>query len=267
LEQSLTENLEVSLNTNYELEYVTDEILIKEILTEEEIAALDKLKEQNAELCEGREDRFLMLFIWARKLEVERAVELLKNHLQLRKKLDLDNINMQWVKELLSQEISYGPQIAGVDSFDAKKRLLSFILPINMIKLPNMGQDKQMVNKMAHYAWWTIEKVFYQKKYIRCFREGVVYLEDFKDVSVFKMTSAIDRNTIKEMMETMQDGLPLRIRMIYLYNFPVWLRVLIAIVKPFMKKKLRKKSKSSPPNKSCSLSFLKNICFLSLVEN
>ena len=223
--------------------FITDQELRDEVLTEQEKEALDKFKENNEDLCKGRSEVFIMLFIWARKLDLERSAELLRNHMALREKHDLDNINMEWVKENLSSKMTVSPQLAGVDSVDKLGRCVGFILPINMTKLPpEYLKDKTLfVKKMIQVSWWVLENIFFQKKFIGHFREGVVYVEDFKDVSLMKMMGVADQSLMKEMMGSMQDALPLRIRQICLTNFPLWLRVLVAIAKPFMKKKLRNK--------------------------
>lgn len=54
---------------------------LRALLTEEELTALDQFKAEHSDLCEGRTDRFLVRFLFARKLDVGRAAELLQNHL------------------------------------------------------------------------------------------------------------------------------------------------------------------------------------------
>jgi HD-GYP domain-containing protein (c-di-GMP phosphodiesterase class II) len=66
---------------------------LKELLKPNEMEALDKFKEENKDLIENKNDVFIMLFLWARKLDLARAKELLTNHYKWREKYDIDKIN------------------------------------------------------------------------------------------------------------------------------------------------------------------------------
>eukprot|EP01091_Cochliopodium_minus_P000242 TRINITY_DN1025_c0_g1_i1.p1 TRINITY_DN1025_c0_g1~~TRINITY_DN1025_c0_g1_i1.p1 ORF type:complete len:298 (-),score=93.43 TRINITY_DN1025_c0_g1_i1:108-1001(-) len=213
---------------------------LREILNPNEIEALDTFKKDHPNLVKEHRDIFIMMFIWARKLDLKRTQELMVKHYEWREKYDIDNLNFEWIREMFLMGFTYGPQIDGIDCVDKKGRMLSFILPEKMMHHPELANDKNLVKKMMHYSWWTLERIFYQKKYASYFRDGVVYLEDFEGVAFMKITKIMDRSVMKESM-SMQDAVPLRIRGIILYNPPTWIRFLIAIAKPFMKKKLSKK--------------------------
>jgi hypothetical protein len=54
-------------------------------LTDQEKEALARMKELDGELCARWNDAFLMRFIWARKFDVERSIELLRAHMEWRR--------------------------------------------------------------------------------------------------------------------------------------------------------------------------------------
>ena len=167
-----------------ELEIITVEDLRNEILLENELQALDTFKKEHPELCKDRDDLFLIFFIWGRKLDLKRAAELLQNHYNWRTKYDIDNLNYEWVKEFLSANITVSTQVGGVDCFDKKGRMVNFLFPKHLADNETLAKDKDMVKKMMHFQWYTLEKIFHQKKYIKHFREGIVIIEDFSNVKV-----------------------------------------------------------------------------------
>ena len=61
-------------------------------------------------------------------------------------------------------------QLDGIECTDKKGRLLSYILPEKMMHLADKPKDPLFVNKMMHYQWWTMERIFYQKKFTKFFR-------------------------------------------------------------------------------------------------
>ena len=67
---------------------------LQEILMPNEAEALDKFKKENPELVENKSDVFIILFLWARKLDLVRTKELLTNHNKWRVKYEIDNINV-----------------------------------------------------------------------------------------------------------------------------------------------------------------------------
>jgi len=201
-------------------------------------------------------DIFIMMFIWARKLDLKRTQELMIKHYEWREKFDIDNLNYEWIRELLLMGFTYGPQIDGIPCVDKKGILLSYIFPERMMHHPELATDKDLAKKMMQYSWWTLERTFYQKKFAPYFRDGVVYLEDFQGVAFLKLNKVMDKSVMKETM-SMQDAVPLRIRGIMLYNAPTWIRFLIAIAKPFMKNSAKK---------SPSLKVDKNLVRLSLMK-
>ena len=52
----------------------------------------------------------------------------------------------------------------------------------------------------------------------------------------------MDRDSMRELI-AVQDFVPMRIRSIMVFNIPMWARFLIAVMRPFMKKKLKDKIK------------------------
>ena len=85
--------VETEITPNNTFEVISNEEL-KEILESNEIEALNTFKNNHPELVENKTDIFVMLFIWARKLDLSRTKELLENHYKWRQKYDIDNLNL-----------------------------------------------------------------------------------------------------------------------------------------------------------------------------
>lgn len=75
-------------------------------------------------------------------------------------------------------------------------------------------------------------------------RNGFVILEDFADFSFMasmRMQRAFTSEQQAEMFAMMQDVVPMRMRGIYLVRQPWYVSLLLAVVRPFMKRKLRER--------------------------
>jgi CRAL/TRIO domain len=73
-------------------EYLTDEVL-HAMLREEELAALQELKQMDPEVCAPFSDRFLMRFVFGRKLDAKRALEMLRSHVEWRVRWRIDQVD------------------------------------------------------------------------------------------------------------------------------------------------------------------------------
>lgn len=70
-------------------------------LTADEQKALDEMRTTDPELTKPFDDFFLCLFMFARKRDVKRALELLRNHLDWRKQFELDRLDLGRIKAIL----------------------------------------------------------------------------------------------------------------------------------------------------------------------
>jgi len=196
-------------------------------LTENEITAFKEFKKRAGDLCNGRSDKFLLAFVLARKLDVDRTLELYKKHLEWREKNDVDNPDLDKIRAL----IMTGYSIWTTDLSDNEGRGLSYLFPH---KFDYEAFDAKTNSQLTA---WTLDLLCER---IDNTRKGVVIIEDLGNMSfsVFKSMSKVDTKTI---MADMQNCLPIRLQKIYILNPPWYLKLMVALVKPFMKKKLRQR--------------------------
>lgn len=91
-------------------------------------------------------------------------------------------------------------------------------------------------------------------------RKGMIIVEDFKGLSFMDMMklTRVPGQDPKEMMDSLQNNIPLRIGGFLIVNAPWYIKAAMAVFKPFMKPKLRDKVGPHKPNPThaSSLSFL-----------
>jgi len=193
------------------------------------------MREQDPELTKRWSDRFLARFLFARKLDVNRALTMLKNHVAWREKFNIDtDFNVEKFKGFLMS----GMNVWAPTSKDKHGRAVTYLRPRNM--------DPALLNDLQtyiHFAYYSTDALLDTD--ISFMREGMIVIEDFggATLSTFSgfMGSKID---MKEMFDSIQENVPARIRHIILLDAPWYVRFLVALVKPFMKKRMREKISS-----------------------
>jgi hypothetical protein len=70
-------------------------------LTLQEKNAIASLRALDPIVCQSFDDDFLSYFVLARKLDVQRSLEVLKNHIVWRKEFDMDNLDLVRIKRVL----------------------------------------------------------------------------------------------------------------------------------------------------------------------
>jgi len=205
-------------------------------LTEEEQAALSQLKASEADLCARWNDAFLMRFIWARKMDVARAAELLKNHIAWRQEYGIDDaFDMAAVGSYFRNPSNLWTP----GNYTKQGYSVSYIIARNF--------DKEALGKlgmrgMLQASYFSLDMTLDHD--MDTARKGGVIVEDFSGASFFdlmamaKGESSLD---MKKMMDAMQNHLPFRIGGIIIVNAPWYIRLLMALTKPMLKPKLRKK--------------------------
>lgn len=196
-------------------------------LSEEEAKAYREFRERAGELCDGRSDKFLLMFLFARKLDVDRTLELWKKHLEWRRKYDVDNPDMDRIREMLVSGFSLWTP----EAYDREGRGLMYIFPHKLdIDNYDIKTNFQLTGWMLDHASERLDNT----------RKGYTVIEDLGHMNfgIFKKMSKMDTKTL---MSDMQDCLPIRMQRIYILNPPWYLKFMIALVKPFMKKKLRRR--------------------------
>ncbi len=77
--------------------------------------------------------------------------------------------------------------------------------------------------------------------------QGWIYIEDFEGAGFSTFAGMSGDKSMKEMMDAVQNAIPVRLRKVYILNAPWFVRFLMAIVRPFMSKKLQDKCIISTP--------------------
>jgi hypothetical protein len=204
-------------------------------LTSEELAALKEMKKRVPELCEGRSDSFLMKFLWARKLDISRAIEVLEAHLKWREEWQLNKLDTDAVETYLSSGLSYW--IPGLYSRQGYSP--TFIVPR---KLDLDVWQKHGSKGMLHATYYVTDMAGDHD--IDIARQGTMVVIDFAGASWSDLLRAVqgDGNfDLSKLIDSGQNHMPSRVRDVILLNAPWWIRMLLGIVKPLLKSNLRKK--------------------------
>ena len=211
------------------------QVAFLERLTSDERNALKQLKTEEPELCADWPDSFLMKFIWARKLDVNRAISLLKDHLVWRKEWDLDNLSVEGVRTYLRSGLSYWvPGLYTKQGYSA-----SFIIPRNL----NLPKWKEVGSRGLIHATYFMTDLASDHDF-EIAREGTVLVQDFSGASWNDLLATVKGDAefdMAKLIDSAQNHMPSRIRAIILVNPPWYVRVLLAIVKPLLKSEMRKK--------------------------
>lgn len=208
---------------------------LRELLAPKEVLALDTMRTLRPEITSKYTDCFLLRFAYARKYDPTRAVELLANYEQLLLKYDIES---PWSFDPLKQYFDSGVYAMSPYVRDRRGRPVMYVRARAFPLIS--GPDGIDLRRYVRFAMWYLDIMFTWGG-IAAYREPVTMVEDFTDVSLTAMTGSIKTSQMKELMADMQDHIPMRLGQIFLVDPPWFFRVLYAIVRPFLKQKLRKK--------------------------
>lgn len=209
-------------------------LAFQERLAPEEAAALAELKKQEPEATAGRSDPLLMRFLWARKLDVERSAVLLKQHIEWRKEQGIDEMDFATVETFLRQ---IGPALSWMPgSYTRSGHSVFFLSPgdINIDTVRQLGTQGML--KGLYYCLDLL-----QDHDIDYTRTGHFMVQDLSTASLSHMMSLRNTLDIKLWFESIQDRIPCRMSGIVVVNAPWYLRIILSIIKPLLRPKLRKR--------------------------
>ncbi|KYQ93113.1 CRAL/TRIO domain-containing protein [Tieghemostelium lacteum] len=197
-------------------------------LTQEELTALQAFKSHPSGVTNGIEDQYLMIYLFSKKLDVERAVVLLTNNLAFRKKYNVPfPVRKRDVNPELAKKAS---NYAATGHKDTLNRAISYLTPSKLVP-----KDYPLEEYITH-LFWNIDQTCHESAV--CHRNGLVIVEDLKDISIFKH---VDSRMKLDSGKSMSDIFPGRIAAIYLLHTPIYIRPLLAFAKTFVKSKLIKR--------------------------
>ena len=204
-------------------------------LLPEEVRALKQLRTEEPELCADVSDAFLMKFIWARKLDVSRAKEVLRDHMEWRREWDLEHLDLNAIQAYLHSGLSYwAPGLYNRQGYSA-----TFIVPRNL----DVTLWKKLGSRGMMHAVYYITDLASDHD-VDIARHGTVMVLDFAGASWGNILTAMKGEEdfdLSRLIDSAQNHMPSRVRDVILLNPPWWIRLLLGIVKPLLKSSLRRK--------------------------
>jgi len=202
-------------------------------LLPDELAALKQLEQNLLEvggLPPQISPQVLMTFIWARKLEVDRAQQLFMMNRSIRKeiKASLTRIDFnQLNRELISQNgLFLTPQ-----NLDKENRLVVYVF------LGRMNLSRFPVDDILVFLLWIGDHCAFHVP-PECHRNGMVVVQDFSNVGFHSINRSV-LSAIKHYgANSPGDLLAGRIKAILVLNPPFIFKALIQIIRLFFKAKL-----------------------------
>jgi len=177
-----------------------------------------------------------MRFVWARKLDVTRAAELLKDHLEWREEYGInDPLDMDlMIRYLKNDAFPWSP-----GNYTKQGYSVSYLRPGFMDKtlLEDLGLRGVM---QAH--WIAMDTVLDHD--IDVNRHGGIVVEDLAGASFWDLKGLVSGHyswDVRKLGECLQNKLPFRMGGFIIVNAPWYIKLLTAAIKPFLKPKMRKK--------------------------
>jgi len=199
------------------------------LLIAPELEALQQLKNYDPEFNSINE-RFLIRFVLAKKLQVEEAAKVLKAHLEFRKTYSID----ETIIENIRYCVENSPSFFHPEGRTEKGKGICYIFAAKMI--PDLFKE---MNLYMQFIWWIgcIASAYN----LNNDRKGFIYIEDFKDCSFGAMIGISSTKEMKPMMDALQASIPVRLRKIYLVNTPWYLWMMMKLVSPFLSHEMQKR--------------------------
>ena len=169
-------------------------------------------------------DEELLRCLFARKLNVERAVELFHNWRSFQEEWQFrfDEIRFEEIeRELRDAKLHFwGTRDFGEAAIISFKPCLHF---------PKQSKREDVFKLIMFFIDWALRSVTTQ-------RNGVVFLLDARGMAWKNFDLEMEKIFLSNL-----DKLPIRIRAMYLVHPPMIIKAILTLVKPFMKAKLRKR--------------------------
>jgi len=194
----------------------------KDRLTRIENECLQELRKHPC--TKGLSDKQVCYFMFGRKLNLKRTVDLIKGNTQWRKVNGYDRVIKFSELNPTLLETNYSYMIPGCR--DRQGRSVGYIMPGRLM----MGNYP--LKEILDMAIWVNDNMF-QIETLDHYRHGVVFIEDITGMSLKNMDRKAN-NAFKEM----NNVFPNRIKAIYIVNPTKLLSILIKIARFFVKAKV-----------------------------
>ncbi|KAM9989049.1 hypothetical protein ACTFIY_005077 [Dictyostelium cf. discoideum] len=204
-----------------------EEFKILEDLTNDELIALNKFKD--FPICKDIKDQYLLLFLFSKKFDLEKAHTLIKNNLLIREKLE---ISLPVVKNQVNPELAMKSSSFNIIGCrDNNGCSISYLHP-------SKAKPKDFTLKeYMTFLLWSQDQSAHDHSSVH--RNGMTIIEDLHKISIFKhFDSRLQDFLKKNKLNDMQDVFIGRIQKIYILNPPWVLKPLLSLAKTFMKNKI-----------------------------
>lgn len=201
------------------------DIPLRDQLFDPEWELLQKFKSNNAELCSNYSDEFVMACLFSRRLNPDRALQLLQNNLKWRKEKGLMNIPK--LSEIPIEGLA--PFFSCPGSRSKAGNNISYMLMSKMIP----GQEPFTIPTMCKImAWYNFVGILYDG--MDGHRHGVYLVGDMSSIGWKNFD--VDYN--KAFSNLWQDVFPGRPKKILVVNPPLIFSAIFKVMSTFMKKKI-----------------------------
>jgi len=193
----------------------------------EEQEMINDIRKRRPEL-EKESDKFVCVFLFARRHNVEDTVDLLDKYVKKRKEFGFDVNPPNLKDEALKKHVETGVILKQKGAVDKHDRLLHYIF---------VAKDKpkeRQINVLYAYGFWETSYQI-QTETLRTWRNGSVLVVDFKGFSLFNVD--FGPKTI-EYSKALSGVFPKRIRQVFLTNGGWLLKLISEGAKLVLSKKL-----------------------------
>jgi len=193
----------------------------------EEYEMIAEIRKKRPEL-EKETDKFLCIFLFSRRHDVDETIELLDKYVKKRKEFGFDVNPPNLKDEALKKHIETGVILKQKGAVDTHERLLNYIF------VAKDRPKERQINVLYAYGFWETSYQI-QTETLRTWRNGSVLVVDFKSFSLLNID--FGPKTI-EYSKALSGVFPKRIRKVYLTNGGWLLKLISEGAKLVLSKKL-----------------------------
>lgn len=185
--------------------------------------------EEKSVVLSNTEDRFLLMFLRARKFDVDKALQLYVNYHVFRHKHSnmLGDLNFKSVEQVLHSEVI---RVIDARCLDGSKVLCVCPRNWDSVNVPFVDNFRA--------TFLVLDKLI-QDEETQINGFSVVY--DFTGSSLMSMLKVAQSELITKgiLIELLQEAFPARFKGVHLVHQPWYVSMVLSVIKPFMKQKLR----------------------------